>query len=112
MSAENTIEQLQSYCTKSSGDKLGQIWQGKSATYYWNVGKTAADGIVNGVVRKLAGIDATGVQIWVVAGSFKIAPDGTILRFTGLSKKDQTMISRMGQIKQQAHNTVKETVAV
>jgi hypothetical protein len=110
MSAENTIEQLQSYCTKSSGDKLGQIWQGKSATYFWNVGKTAADGILNGVVRKLAGIDASGVQIWVVAGSFKIAPDGTILRFTGLPKKDQTMISRMAQIKVEARNTVKESV--
>lgn len=110
MSAEHTLEQLQSYCTKSSGDKLGQIWQGKSGTYYWNVGKTATDGIVNGVVRKLAGVDTTGVQIWAVAGSFKIAPDGTILRFTGLPKKDQTMISRIGQIKVEAHNTVKETV--
>lgn len=109
MSAENTIEQLQIYCTKSSGDKLGQIWQGKSATYYWNVGKTASTGIVNGVVRKLAGVDANGHQIWVVAGSFKIAPDGVILRFTGLPKKDQTMISRMAQIKVEAQNTVKES---
>ena len=112
MSAENTIEQLQNYCTKSSGDKLGQTWQGKSGTYFWNVGKTAADGIVNGVVRKLAGIDASGMQIWTVAGSFKISPDGTILRFTGLPKKDQTMISRMAQIKVEARNTVKESALV
>jgi hypothetical protein len=78
--------------------------------YHWNIGKTTAQGLVNGVVRKLAGIDASGKQIWVVAGSFKIAPDGTILRFTGLAKKDQTMISRMGQIKVEAAQTVKETI--
>jgi hypothetical protein len=45
------------------------------------------------VVRKLAGIDASGYQIWVVAGSFKIAPDGAIIRFTGLPKALQKQLT-------------------
>jgi hypothetical protein len=86
MNAQNTIESLKKFCTQSSNDALGQTWQGKSGTYHWNRGRDTASGIVNGVVRKLAGIDVSGHQIWVVAGSFKIMPDGTITRFTGLSK--------------------------
>ena len=86
MSAEKIIESLKEFCVKSSGDVLGQTWHGKSGTYHWNRGRDKPNGEVNGVVRKLAGIDAGGTQIWVVAGSFKIAENGTILRFTGLSK--------------------------
>lgn len=86
MSAEKIIESLKDFCIKSSGDVLGQTWHGKSGTYCWNRGRDKPNGEVNGVVRKLAGIDASGLQIWVVAGSFKIAANGTIHRFTGLSK--------------------------
>jgi hypothetical protein len=95
MSAEKTIEALKEFCTKNSGDVFGQTWQGNKATYHWNIGKYASNGILNGVVRKLAGIDATGQQIWTVAGSFKIEPSGKILRFTGLPKKFQTTIEVM-----------------
>ncbi len=90
MSVDKTIEAIKEFCTKNSGDALGQTWNGNKATYHWNSGKLAADGTLNGVVRKLAGIDAAGHQIWVVAGSFKIAPTGQILRFTGPPKKLQT----------------------
>ncbi len=90
MSVDKTIEAIKEFCTKNSGDALGQTWNGNKATYHWNSGKLAADGTLNGVVRKLAGIDAAGHQIWVVAGSFKIASTGQILRFTGLPKKLQT----------------------
>lgn len=90
MSVDKTIEAIKEFCTKNSGDVLGQTWHGNKATYHWNSGKLAADGTLNGVVRKLAGIDASGQQIWVVAGSFKISSTGQILRFTGLPKKLQT----------------------
>ena len=63
-------------------------WKGNKSMYHWNRGRDTASGEINGVVRKLAGIDATGFQIWVVAGSFKIAPSGIILRFTGLTKEN------------------------
>ena len=102
MTATNTLESLKDYCTKSSKDPFGQIWQGKNGTYHWNRGRDTASGLINGVVRKLAGVDASGSKIWVVAGSFKIDPDGTITRFTGIPKKDQVLISRMGQITTQA----------
>jgi hypothetical protein len=94
MSAENTIESLKKFCTASSGDTLGQTWHGNKATYHWNIGKYDSQGTLNGVVRKLAGIDANGTQIWVVAGSFKISPAGKILRFTGLVKKMQAIVEQ------------------
>jgi hypothetical protein len=97
MNAQNTIESLKKFCTQSSNDPLGQIWKGKSGTYYWNIGRATSDGIINGVVRKLAGIDVSGHQIWVVAGSLKIMPDGSIVRFTGLSKKEWKLVESMAQ---------------
>lgn len=92
MSAQKTLEALKEFCTKNSGDALGQVWHGNRATYRWNLGKTTVSGEVNGVVRKLAGIDASGQQIWVVAGSFKLSPYGSILRFTGLPKRLQSQV--------------------
>ena len=92
MSAEKTIEALKQFCVTNSGDIMGQTWQGNKATYHWNIGKYDYTGVLNGVVRKLAGIEASGNQIWVVAGSFKIAPTGNIIRFTGLPKKHQLAI--------------------
>jgi hypothetical protein len=87
MNAENTLTQLKLWCLAQSKDE--QIWTNKDTVYYWNRGKDTATGLVNGVVRKLAGIDASGRQIWVVAGSFKIAGTGEILRFTGIPSKIQ-----------------------
>jgi len=80
------MQSLAQFCTESSGDS--QRWKGNKSTYHWNRGRDTASGEVNGVVRKLAGVDSTGFQIWVVAGSFKIATNGTILRFTGLTKEN------------------------
>jgi hypothetical protein len=87
MTAEKTLESLAQFCKNSSGDEY--TWHGKSATYQWNIGRENAAGIVNGVVRKLAGVDSSGKQIWVVAGSLKINPDGTVARFTGIPSKIQ-----------------------
>ena len=105
MSVETTIESLTQYCNKSTGNS--QMWQGKSGHYQWTGGKLTQSGTLNGVVRKLAGIDASGKQIWVVAGSFKISETGDILRFTGIPKKDQTLIARMGDITTQAKELTK-----
>jgi hypothetical protein len=91
MDANATIEAVKKFCESSSGDP--QIWSGNKATYQWNIGKVTEQGIVNGVVRKLAGIDVSGKQIWAVAGSLKIMPDGTIARFTGLPKKLQSKMT-------------------
>ena len=87
MNAEYTLTQLKLWCIAQSGDE--QIWTNKDTTYHWNRGKDTATGLVNGVVRKLAGIDASGKQIWVVAGSFKIDENGKVLRFTGIPSKIQ-----------------------
>ena len=107
MDANSTIEAVKKFCESSSGDP--QIWSGNKATYHWNIGKVTSQGLVNGVVRKLAGIDSSsGKQIWVVAGSLKIAADGTILRFTGLPKKLQAKFVSV----QPAVVTSKETVTV
>jgi hypothetical protein len=87
MNAENTLIKLKQFCLADSGDE--QIWTNKGTTYFWNRGKDTATGLINGVVRKLAGTDAQGAKIWVVAGSLKINPNGTIARFTGIPSKVQ-----------------------
>lgn len=95
-SAETTLKALRQYCRSKSGSE--NIWPGNSATYQWSLGKTTPDGVVNGVIRKLAGIDVSGNQIWVVAGSLKILPDGTLARFTGLPKKMQAEVKILEMI--------------
>jgi len=75
------------WCVRQSGNE--QIWTNKGTTYHWNRGRDTSSGLINGVVRKLAGIDPSGSQIWVVAGSFKINQHGTVLRFTGIPSKVQ-----------------------
>jgi hypothetical protein len=91
MSVETTLESLRNFCLTSTGDT--HRWLGKQGTYHWNLGRDAGPGqIVNGVVRKLAGKDAAGNEIWVVAGSLKIDPNGAILRFTGLPRKTQKIL--------------------
>lgn len=87
--AEYTLTQLKLWCIAQSKDE--QIWFNKDTTYQWNRGKDTATGLINGVVRKLAGIDPAGKQIWVVAGSLKINPNGTIARFTGIPSKVQKL---------------------
>lgn len=87
MNAENTLIKVKQHCLADSSDE--QVWTNKGTTYHWNRGKDTVSGLINGVVRKLAGIDASGKQIWVVAGSLKINPNGTIARFTGLPRKVQ-----------------------
>jgi len=87
MNAENTLIKVKQYCLADSGDE--QVWTNKGTTYHWNRGKDTASGLINGVVRKLAGTDANGAKIWVVAGSIKIAPNGVVQRWTGLPRKVQ-----------------------
>ena len=108
MSAELTLDALKAYCRKDSGDE--QIWVNKGTTYHWNRGKDTAQGMINGVVRKLAGIDASGLQIWVVAGSIKIGADGTVIRFTGMPKKTQKLFEGVASITATAEFKTLETV--
>ncbi len=92
MSAEDTLLNVKLWCVDSSGNE--QVWVNKGTTYQWSRGKTTTSGVLNGVVRKLAGIDASGKQIWVVAGSLKINADGTISRFTGIPKALQKLFCK------------------
>jgi len=109
MSAINTITALEQFCNNQTGNS--QTWTGKSGIYQWNIGRSNTNGLVNGVVRKLAGIDNTGKEIWVVAGSMKIDVDGSILRFTGLSKKDQSLISGISKISTQVKSVAAKTTS-
>ena len=108
MSTHTVIENLSSFCKANSSDP--QIWVNKGTTYHWNRGRDSASGIVNGVVRKLAGIDASGHQIWVVAGSIKISADGTVIRFTGMPKKTQKLFEGVATITATAEVKTLETV--
>ena len=106
MSLTTTLAALRDFCSLSSGQT--NKWQGVSGVYRWTPGKTTATGTLNGVVRKIVGIDQSNKEIWVVAGSFKIDQAGKILRFTGLSRKNQTLIEGIGEVKSVA--TSKEAV--
>ncbi len=109
MSTDTVIKNLSNFCKANSSDP--QIWVNKGTTYHWNRGRDSSTGIVNGVVRKLAGIDASGVQIWVVAGSFKITPQGEIVRFTGMPKKVQVTLNAV-QAPVSVQQTQTDTVTV
>lgn len=93
MSVEIVLKSVKQHCVNSSGNE--QIWTGNNGTYRWTLGKSTAEGILNGVVRKDAGKDESGNTIWIVAGSFKILSDGTIVRWTGLSKKIWSVINQI-----------------
>jgi hypothetical protein len=108
MNSEKTLIEIKKYCITNSGDE--QRWENKGTQYYWNRGRDTANGLINGVVRKLAGIDANGHQIWVVAGSIKISSDGTIERFTGMPKKQQKMFESVPQPVITVSDTTLETV--
>ena len=100
MLAEHTLRAIKDFCMKSSGDE--QIWTNKGTTYHWNRGRVTNNGLINGVVRKLAGVDGTGAKIWTVAGSIKITPDGNIVRWTGLPSDTQRLLEGMARIKAEA----------
>lgn len=104
-----TLNALEDYCKKNCGSI--EEWHGKSGNYKWTMGKVTRNGILNGVVRKLVATDAQGGgKIWAVAGSFKIDPSGKILRFTGLSRKDQITIEGIAKITAAAQAIAKDTV--
>ena len=90
MTATHTLTQLKNFCNTGTGDD--HSWTNNGTTYQWSISKSTSTDITNGVIRKLAGIDSHGRQIWVVAGSLKINSIGTILRFTGLPRKVQKTI--------------------
>ena len=87
MTALHTLTQLKNFCNTGTGDD--HIGTNNGTTYQWSISKSTSTDTTNGVIRKLAGIDSHGRQIWVVAGSLKIDSTGAILRFTGLPRKVQ-----------------------
>ena len=106
MNSDTTINLIKLFCKDASGSE--HIWNGNKSTYQWSLGKTTSDGIVNGVVRKLAGVSNTGEKIWTVAGSLKILPDGTVARFTGLNKKFVAKIMNIAPAQVVTTNIVEE----
>jgi hypothetical protein len=82
--AEHVIELFKEHCMKSTG--APNTWIGKSNTYQFEIGRPTANGTINGVIRKLAGIDVSGKQIWAVAGSIKVDIEGEFHRGTGIPR--------------------------
>jgi len=82
--AEHVIDLFKQHCVKSTG--VPNTWIGKSNTYQFEIGRPTANGTINGVIRKLAGIDVSGKQIWAVAGSIKVDIDGEFHRGTGIPR--------------------------
>lgn len=73
------LDQVTARCQKDT--KTNNKWNGNSGTYMFIMGRENADGKATGVVHKF---QADGSH--KLAGSFKILADGTVTRWTGLSK--------------------------
>ena len=79
--ARLVLDQVTARCQKDS--KTNNKWSGNSGSYMYIMGRENSDGKATGVVHKY---QADGSH--KLAGSFKILADGTITRFTGLSKSN------------------------
>lgn len=111
--AEHVIELFKEHCIKSTG--TANSWVGKSNTYQFEIGRPTANGTINGVIRKLAGIEASGRQIWAVAGSIKVDIDGEFHRGTGIPRvlmKDMTSTATFLYEQEKSKATSTTTVTV
>lgn len=111
--AEHVIELFKEHCVKSTG--VANSWVGKSNTYQFEIGRPTANGTINGVIRKLAGIDVSGRQIWAVAGSIKVDIDGEFHRGTGIPRalmKDFTSTAAFLYEQEKTAQTATTTVTV
>lgn len=111
--AEHVIELFKEHCVKSTG--VANQWIGKSSTYQFEIGRPTANSTINGVIRKLAGIEASGRQIWAVAGSIKVDVDGEFHRGTGIPRalmKELTSTATFLYEQEKKASTTKTTVTV
>jgi hypothetical protein len=109
--AEYVIELFKEHCTKSTG--LTNSWVGKSNTYQFELGRPTANGTINGVIRKLAGIDVSGRQIWSVAGSIKVDIEGEFHRGTGIPRSLMKELTSTAQfLYEQEKNSQSQTSKV
>lgn len=111
--AEYAIELFKEHCNKSTGTQ--NSWVGKSNTYQFEIGRPTANGTINGVIRKLAGIDVSGRQIWAVAGSIKVDIEGEFHRGTGIPRSLMKEITSTAQFlydQAKKTETEKSTVSV
>jgi hypothetical protein len=111
--AEHVIELFKSHCANSTGTQ--NSWIGKSNTYQFEIGRPTANGTINGVIRKLAGIDVSGRQIWAVAGSIKVDLEGEFHRGTGIPRslmKEMTEQATFLYEQEKAKTTSTTTVTV
>jgi hypothetical protein len=111
--AEHAIELFKEHCVKSTGTT--NTWIGKSNTYQFEIGRPTANGTINGVIRKLAGTDVSGRQIWAVAGSIKVDINGEFHRGTGIPRslmKDITSQAEFLYEQEKKVTTAKTAVTV
>lgn len=93
--SREVLENIRSICRNEWGDE--SIYEGPSGKYKWEVGRDTGNGVINGVVRKFVAEDKEGNEIYTVAGSFKINPDGEVARWTGLPRRFQKEASELAK---------------
>lgn len=108
--AEHVINLFKEHCVKSTGTQ--NSWIGKSNTYQFEIGRPTANGTINGVIRKLAGIDVSGRQIWAVAGSIKVDIEGEFHRGTGIPRALMKDMTKTAQFLYEQEQTAKTTSTV
>ena len=73
------------------------VYEGPLGKYKWEVGRDTGNGITNGVVRKFIAEDKEGNEIYTVLVLFKTNHDGSVTRWTGLSRRFQKEASELAK---------------
>jgi hypothetical protein len=84
--ANETLERIQA---RFGIDNSGNVYSVAGKIYFWERGRENADGAITGKVHRFDSYSPTGDNSTAhPAGSFRIAPDGAIIRFPGLPRKE------------------------
>ena len=97
------LDQMRARCQADT--QTNNKWTGKSGNYMYIMGRENADGKATGVVHKFQE-DSTHK----LCGSFKILSDGTITRFTGMSKADWNNAMKSAEAEYKAKYSEAETI--
>ena len=102
--AQLVLDQVRKRCQEDT--QTNNKWYGKSGNYMYIMGRENSDGKATGVVHKYQ--DDGSHKL---CGSYKILADGTITRFTGLSKADWNsyMNTAESQYQEDITTSVEET---
>ncbi len=91
--AMDTVKRIESLiCVGKSSNQ----WDNAGKTYFYQIGRENRDGAITGSVWRLTERSpSTGQQLCSKAGSFKVAADGKIVRWTALPDGIKPLVQQL-----------------